>query len=106
MKPLELTVYRTLEDFGVVFGYDTPEVHATSEADAMAAAKRFTDTELAAEYWRARQRWTNGLYTNLYATEVDGDARAYTFRQITRMTVEAQTMERFATLPHYDEVTA
>lgn len=92
MKPLELVVYRTLEDFGVVFGYDTPDVHATSEADAMAAAKRFTDTELAAEVWRAR--WTKVF------------AESYRDKLTVRQESMVDTMERFATLPHYDEVTA
>lgn len=101
MKPLELVVYRTLEDFGVVFGYDTPDVHATSEADAMAAAKRFTDTELAAEF-----------HASCMDTRVSGDrSRNYPREDLLRDEYirrlnQEFTLHRFATLPHYDEVTA
>jgi len=57
----------------------------------VAVDKRFTDAELAAEYWRAK-------YSGVMAEKHGG------LRDENRAKIA--TVERFYTLPHYDEVTA
>lgn len=61
------------------------------ELDAFAKAKRFTDAELAAEVWVAHWVWERAE-----ATTDDGAAIRIVMHR-------AQAIERFATLPHYDE---
>jgi hypothetical protein len=86
--PLELTIFekhpRTEGAGGPVYrvgGSFTPYAIVATE-------KRFTDAELAAEYWSAAEE-----ATSRYFRAMDAD--------------EAQRIEgailRFATLPHYDE---
>lgn len=103
MKPLELTVYPLDPAFPA--GYKLPrDTRITfAAANRMAKEKRLTSVELAAEYWRAQDdvscaddpsgskpgTWPNG-YDRENGQFLD-DARL-------------ETLERFATLPHYDEV--
>lgn len=85
-KPLELTVYeidRTEPSMVVVDGF-----WAYRPYDP---AKRFTDAELAAEVWRQEAQVTT--------VEAMGGTP---IRNIAALTI----IHRFATLPHYDEVTA
>jgi hypothetical protein len=98
MKPLELTVCGKLEYFGVTFGYETPERHATSEADDMAAVKRFTDTELVAEFHASTMdsRISGDLWRNY-----PGESHLH-YDYMRRIDQEF-TIHRFATLPHYDD---
>jgi len=76
MKALELTVY------------PKPRYALTTWQYQADPSKRFTDAELAAEHWRAK-------YTGVWAEHNSGlndERRAM-----------LATVERFATLPHYDD---
>lgn len=69
----------------------------TQKAEEMARAKRFTDTELAAEYWRAQG--DESIICEGYSwTEMCGGWQVSEFDATQR----ASTIRRFATLPSYD----
>lgn len=78
MKPLELTVY-DLEAFP----------HLTAKARTATRRKRLTDAELAAEYWAA---------CAVVERAIHGGSGF-----VIPLARERNTMERFATHPHYDE---
>jgi len=88
-KPLDLTVYLP-DDYGdyehPVYGFWVQE----SDVDHHTEAKRFTDAELASITWHLAVS---------YFVEDSGEERRARAR-------ENMIAERFATLPHYDEVTA
>lgn len=96
-KPLELVVYPPLECVG-----DRPKDRLKHEFAKGAEwkrgqAKRLTDVELAAEYWSQQMevvRAVDRAYPWGCSDEVDIE------------TARICTLERFATLPHYDEVPA
>lgn len=83
------------------------EKHPTADAYRIGGAftpyavvakdKRFTDAELAAEYWRARARLERLAFDELSSGDEYGD-EAWTL-----IAHPANTFLRFATLPHYDE---
>lgn len=78
MKPLELQIFEKHPDM------DAYKVGASFTPYAiMAREVRFTDAELAAEYWKVM----SGLY--------DGHGKAARERRY--------TLERFHALPHFDE---
>lgn len=89
-KPLELTVYPPLERpkrGADIMAYRSQFI----DEQLVIQAKRFTDAELAAEYWEHR-----------YGNEVaSGWASDYAIIKQSRERLE--TIGRFATLPHYDE---
>lgn len=87
MKALELTVYPKLERphrGDEIMAYRSQFI----DEQLIMQAKRFTDAELAAEHHRAK--WT-GLWAEKHGGLSD-EGRA-----------KIATVERFATLPHYDE---
>jgi hypothetical protein len=88
-KPLELTVYPPLKRPRYGNQID-PYREQWKRERKVIEAKRFTDAELAAEYWSAAEE-----ATSRYFRAMDAD--------------EAQRLEgaihRFATLPNYDEAT-
>lgn len=89
MKPLELTIYPKSRG---MFGpqYDLPDgrhMLAREGADVMSRHKRLTDAELAAEVWHSIVRF-NSLCPSPQAAE---EAR------------RNAVIDRFATLPHYDQ---
>lgn len=85
-KPLELTVYPTFWLSGNL--WTTAAAGATIsdpvDVDYWVQCKRFTEAELAADYWMVM----SGLF--------DGHGKKARERRA--------TLERFATLPSYDEV--
>lgn len=90
MKPLDLTVYPLREKVGrmaepgyIVNRRAVPEWTVVYRMQD----KRFTDAELAAEVWHS--------ITNFYTTAPGEDACEEARRN--------GIIERFATLPHYDE---
>ena len=96
MKALELTVHGTRRiqdgpDTTIVY-YDTDYGRRVYDrrADEISKSKRLTDAELSAEVWRAK--WT-GLWAE-HNSGLNDSRRAM-----------IATVERFATLPHYDEDT-
>lgn len=64
----------------------------TQKAEEMARAKRFTDAELAAEYWKAAT-----IDTTYWGADDEGSPDG------ARAVEQTITLRRFATLPHYDE---
>jgi len=60
------------------------------ELDDFAQDKRFTDAELAAEYWRAK--WTGLVHEHKWHSILSDKHRAM-----------IATVERFMDLPHYDQ---
>ncbi len=96
MKPLELKTYPRLreEPNPVHDGWDAWRDWDNQIRDEylIRAGKRFTDAELAAEYWSAHavhERAARGQSCIEYIAEA-----------------EVEVWERFATLPHYWEVDA
>lgn len=91
MKPLELIVPPKLgpepPQWKVGIGGVITHRRAVSAGITAAKAKRLTDAELAAEVWHS--------ITNYYTLEPGFDAVTEAVRN--------KTIERFATLPHYDE---
>lgn len=92
-KPLELTVYEKEPGlYGREPRYHSPDgfwAYPESHVDGYAAEKRFTDAELAAEVWRQEAQVTT--------VEAMGGTPV---RNIGAL----KTLHRFATLPHFDEV--
>jgi hypothetical protein len=95
VKPLELTVWARNENYpgasNVV--YEHPDgLVAVGDlfVDAEAHEKRLTDAELAAEHHRAK--WTGLMHEHKWHSILSDKHRAM-----------IATVERFATLPHYDE---
>ena len=91
MRALELTVYPPLvhpgwEDMAAMRAYVDQRHHERT----MREAKRLTDAELAAEYWKRQ-------FLYAVANGVHETARAYAHMQV---------IHRFATLPHHDEAHA
>lgn len=97
-KPLELTVYaKEPGRYGREATYHSPDglwAYPESHVDGYAAAKRLTDTELAAE-WHANESeaW---LYLNRHPDHFKVD-------HAERLEEQESILRRFATLPHYDE---
>lgn len=88
MKALELTVYPVLErpSRGAdIMAYRSQFI----DESLLIQAKRFTDAELAAEVWRQEAQVTT--------VEAMGGTPV-------RNLAVLNTIHRFATLPHYDEV--
>lgn len=94
-KPLELTVFLRDEehDYRHPLGFWIPE----ADADHWVEAKRLTDAELAAEHWCYCTGWFAAVRSD---DDYDG---APATRELAR---RATILERFATLPHYDEAGA
>lgn len=98
MKELELTIYPLRDEVGpmlepgyIVNGHPVTEWSVWYEVHR----KRLSDAELAAEHWS----YCTGWYV---AVRDDDDYEgAPATRELKR---RAQILERFATLPHYDEV--
>lgn len=82
---MELKVWDK-DEYGSYEGYYEYE-HDDLDAESHVHSKRFTDAELGAEVWRAR-------YSEV-AYELPVIPQEYLDR--------VDTVERFATLPHYDE---
>lgn len=99
LKPLELTIYPLELTFPA--GYKLPrDMRITYRAaDRMAAEKRLTEPELAAEYESARCDAMLMSYADYFWAPL-GDTWSSDPATIDR---RAQTMLRFATLPHYNE---
>lgn len=91
MKALELTVYPKLVPPRFHYGSDN-YVRQWKREQAIIHAKRFTDAELAADYWglRAMVDEAQLLHGTLNPEGV-------------RVRGQVDTLLRFATLPHYDE---
>jgi len=86
MKPLELTVYPRLKR--PRYGHQIDDYRKQWKREqSTIKAKRFTDAELAAEYWASHGE-ANALMT--------GNPRLLFSRRA--------TLGRFAKLPHYNEV--
>jgi hypothetical protein len=108
MKALELTIYPPIPPDPYEFGklmHNEPEVvaweNARYEEDLAKYRKRLTDAELAAMYWGFVQ--TDMLWPDTGADpdEMDDDA----WHVVCKRWHEAEaTVLRFASLPHYDEV--
>lgn len=103
-KPLELTIFEKEPGrYGREPRYNSPDgfwAYPASHVDGYAANKHLTDAELAAEVWHAcddrsinASNILNGQYDNPHAQ-----------RAFQRAIDQANTLHRFATLPHYDEV--
>ena len=102
MKPLNLTIYPALSKYSQAvvdnniaqgrraFDYIMLDMHCTNSI--VMTRKRLTPAELAAEWWRS-------LATIHALVEIGEEAQAE------RETEIAKTLERFAILPSYDEVT-
>jgi hypothetical protein len=86
-KPLELTMYPIWENGFGDFYADKEDPMRPTRVDFEVFRKRLTDTELAAEYWRAGDGMAEVNYDR------DGSAEPIT-----------KILYRFATLPSYDEV--
>lgn len=99
MKPLELTVYPKLER--PLYGHQIEGYRQQVKAEIeLREAKRFTDAELAAEYYRMdglcrKEQWIEAVRDDYCEAERRGQAMMYD---------RLNTLYRFATLPHYDEV--
>ena len=99
VKELELTMYPLLEKVGrnARPGYMVGKrAVSVAEAFRVGQAKRLTDAELAAEYWLLSSRRQRMLG---YHDGPDSETRKQARIDEDRMKV----VERFATLPHYDE---
>lgn len=97
MKALELTVYPHVIDGGmdcIIDHEGTMRFHR--ELDDFAADKCFTDAELAAEYQRGEFDYERAFHGMCY---LSGNWNPDKFATHERRA----TLERFATLPHYDE---
>ncbi|UKA69543.1 hypothetical protein [Arthrobacter sp. FW306-06-A] len=87
-RPLELTVYPKLER--PLYGHQIEGYRQQVKAEsALKESKRLTDAELAAE-WQQEQR-------HMAVAVICGQPDALTKAR------RADTLHRFATLPHYDE---
>jgi hypothetical protein len=96
-KPLELTVYDTDPsdpDCVVINGYWEYQPHST--------AKRFTDAELAAEYWALYSEYVREASNLLHCQERCMEAAGKSFQEADQ---KCRVLHRFATLPHFDEAT-
>jgi len=112
-RPLELTIYPYVDrwvEYTMVFlgkevsgssreyGYETPRgIFAGDEYPE----KRLTDAELAAEYWRHNgdtDAVCEGLRVKTFGGLIANGLLAEDL-----MKARLATLERFATLPHYDE---
>lgn len=93
MKPLVLIVPEKLgpepSQWKVGIGGVLTHRRAVAAGIAAAASKRFTDAELAAEVWHS--------ISSYFALEPSPEASTEARRN--------RIIERFAMLPHYDEVT-
>jgi len=92
MKPLELTIYERDESFpgasNLVYRYGA-KVLGDITVHSKAHRKRFTDAELAAEYWAPN-------WITLPDADWDEDYEASSAEMLRR----SATLHRFATLPH------
>ena len=93
MKPLELTVYPRLER--PLYGHQIEGYRQQVKAEIeLREAKRFTDAELAAEYYAQQM------------ASVRAFDRAYPYGESEELDMEEariSVIQRFATLPHHDE---
>lgn len=98
MKPLELTVYPLDPTFPA--GYKLPrDTRITfAAANRMAKEKRLTSVELAAEYWR----YESNIWEALAKMPEPPTPEAVMAGE--EWNRRAEIVERFATLPHADEV--
>lgn len=94
MKALDLTVYEMDEDGD----YIHPDGYFISslDVDVFVEWKRLTDAERAAEYWRGEFDYERAFHGMCY---LSGNWDPGKFSTYERRAV----LERFATLPHYDE---
>jgi hypothetical protein len=90
MKPLELTVYPLDE-----------RMDLAAKACRLMKAKRFTDAELAAEAFREKSMRLSFL---LHAKDATGGGEVFWLVSADKANERLLTLNRFATLPHYDEV--
>lgn len=102
MKELELVVYEKVPGrHGGEPRYNSPDglwAYPVSHVDGYAKDKRLTDAELAAEYQNSRLI----SYVRHHRTKnYPGDM--VLFDHYERGLEQEWTLERFATLPHYDE---
>lgn len=103
MKPLELTVYPpldALEQKSVRLAKSTGLAifHTPPAGFFEMKAKRLTNAELAAEYWRAQS--DESVITEGYSwAEMCGGWNSEEYETCQR----AKTLLRFAALPHYDQ---
>jgi hypothetical protein len=107
VKPLELTVYpKSRGMFGAQYDLaDGRHMLAREGADVLSRNKRFTDAELAAEMQSAvfheAECEVRGLRLVMRNPDHPGiDHYSHWNREFGR---RATILERFATLPHYDE---
>lgn len=98
MKPFELTVYPLDPAFPA--GYKLPrDTRITfAAANRMAKEKRLTSVELAAEYWR----YESNIWEALAKMPEPPTPEAIMAGE--EWNRRAEIVERFATLPHADEV--
>lgn len=107
MKPFELTIYPKLERPRT--GDEImPYQKARRREMNLAESKRLTTAELAAEAYRQMTRALaeSGIVYSSVGADINivpGDA--VTFGPVRRETAILGDVKRFATLPHYDEVT-
>lgn len=89
MKPLELVIYPLSNVFPA--GYHLPRASYITfrAANRMAEEKHLTPAELAAESWRMMSDWQ--------MAHIDQEPTE-------KYRARCETLHRFATLPHYDEV--
>lgn len=94
-KPLELVIHEKVPgQYGREATYNSPDgfwAYPESHVDGYAQDKRPTDAELAAEYWQAHA---------FHERAVRGQSCIELILE-----KEVGVVTRFATLPHYDEVT-
>lgn len=74
--------------------------------DRLSYRKRLTDAELAAEVHSQRETWAAALYDDVYARYVEDEGELTSMKERFEMGEKAKTLYRFATRPHYDEVTS
>lgn len=99
MKPLELTVYPLDPSFPAGYKLHRDTRITFAAANRMATEKRLTEPELAAELWRNE-------------SELNHISEGYSWQGLTggwsadedTAIIRDKTLERFATLPHCDEV--
>jgi len=104
-EPLELVTYLRDEDGD----YQHPITGlwwSGLEVEDEKGFKRFTDAELAAEYHQQSERHTMLCYDDVYLRYVEENPTSTTGPERYQEFRRAQTLYRFAVLPHYDEAQA
>jgi YHS domain-containing protein len=102
MKPLELTIFPKPERprFTYTGDHVSAMMRERKRERALIVAKRLTDAELAAEYHRATYYFRSSA--DMHSILENEETAVAMDRDLGWM----YAMERFATLPHYDEVDA